>query len=345
MDLRERTFDRMRKSIAGEKCDAHSAFLYYTYPFYHNVTGIPLDKYFHDPATQLEIQLEVLDQLDGVGNPQPDVGSVAEASSFGAPVRFDAEGFISVHEIDGLESEEDIEELKFSGIRGDNYMKVALETLEYFVAHTPSRYKVNPPIVMGPFTVGSQMYGTGDFCMATLEDPDMVETFLDKIIDAEIEYIKEMEKIMGGKLGHILMCDDISSFLSPGVYREFVLPTYERVFAEFPNCQRWLHNDAKAKHLATIIAEESGFQAWQYGPCMTPAEAAELTKGKITMFGGLAPLDLAGYSVEETEEVCNRVIDEFNGNSRMVLGTMGSVNQVPIPNLRKVLEVADSRKI
>ena len=57
------------------------------------------------------------------------------------------------------------------------------------------------------------------------------------------------------------------------------------------------------------------------------------------------PMELAKMTVEETEAECNRVIDEFNGNSKMVLGTMGSVNQVPIPNLLKVLEVCDNRKI
>lgn len=342
MGLRERTFERLRKSIAGEKCDAHAAFSYYTYPFYHSVTGVPLDTYFHDPKVQLETQLAVLDQLEGVGNPAPDVGSVAEASSFGAPVRFDAEGFISVHSM-GIEDEDDVAGIQTSGPYGENYMKVALETLEYFAAHTPKHYKVNPPIVMGPFTVASQLCGTSEFCIATLEDPEMVEALLDKVIDAEVRYMKEMEKILGS-LNHILVCDDISAFLSAAGFQEFVMPTYDRLFAEFPNTQRWLHNDAKAKHLAPYISQ-CGFKAWQHGTCLNPREAAELTEGKVTMLGGLAPLELAKYSVEETEEVCNKVLDQFAGNSRMVLGAMGSVNQVPIENLLKVMHVCDERKI
>ena len=342
MSLRERTFERLKKSINGEALDAHGVFNFYTYPFYHEVTKVPLDQYFSDPKLQLDIQVEVLDRLEGVGNPCPDVGSVAESNSFGAPIHFDAEGFISVSDM-GIEDEDDVAELNFKGVRGGEYMNFCLETLEYMVGHCPDRYRVNPPIVMGPFTVASQMCGPQEFCVATLEDPDMVEALLDKVIDAEVQYMKEMEKILGS-LHHILVCDDISAFLSANGFEEFVKGTYDRLFAEFPNTQRWLHNDANAKHLAKFIPD-CGFKAWQYGPCMTGPEAAELTRNEVTLLGGFKPLELAKWSVEETEERTNKLIDEFAGNPRLVISAMGSVNQVPIENLLKVLHVADERKI
>lgn len=342
MGLRERTFERLRKSIEGEKTDAHGVFYYYTYPFYHSATNVPLDQYFSNPKIQMDTQLSVLDRLEGVGNLTPDVGSVAESSSFGAPVRFDAEGFISVHDL-GLEDEDDVAALQFSGVHGDNYMKVGLETLEYFVAHAPSGYQVNPLNVMGPFTVAAQLCGPQNACVATLEDPDMLEMLLDTVIDAEVQYMKEMEKILG-HLDHILIADDISAFLSTNGFKEFVADTYQRLFAEFPNTERWLHNDANAKHLAPFIAG-CGFKAWQYGPCMTTQEASELTKNEITLFGGFKPLELQKLSLEETIEDTNKLIDSFAGNSRQVISTQGSVNQVSPEKLLAILRVADERKI
>ena len=45
--LKERNAERLRKSIAGEKADGHAVFNYYTYPFFHAVTKVPLNEYFH----------------------------------------------------------------------------------------------------------------------------------------------------------------------------------------------------------------------------------------------------------------------------------------------------------
>ena len=341
-NLRERNFERLRKSIAGEKCDAHACFKYYTYPFYHEVTKVPLHDYFHNPKLQLETQLAVLDQLEGVGNPMPDVGSVAEASALGGIVKFDGAGFISVHET-GIEDEEDVMQIKPADPYGDNYMKVALETLEYFVANTPKEYKVNAPCLMGPFTVAAQLRGISDFCMDTIADPELVDALLDKVIDAEIKYLKEMEKILGN-LSHVLVCDDLSAFLGEKDYRRLIIPTYDRIFAEFPDTQRWYHNDATTNHIAADVAK-GGIRAWQYGPCMTPAEAAEKTNGEVTLLGGLHPIQLANYSVSETEEACHKLIDEYKGNSRQVISAGGSINQVPVENLLTLFRVADERKI
>ena len=85
--------------------------------------------------------------------------------------------------------------------------------------------------------------------------------------------------------------------------------------------------------------------AWQYHPSITPQEALALTDNKVTLLGGLNPVELAGLTVDQTIENCNEVIDSFQGNSRCVLAAGGSINQVPIENLRAMFRVADERKI
>lgn len=340
--LRERNFERLRRSIAGEACDAHACFNYYTYPFYYAVTGVDLKEYFHNPKLQLDTQLEVLEKLERCGNPAPDVGSVAEASSLGGVIKFGEGGFISVHE-SGIEDIDDVMRIKPGNPYDDNYMRVALETLEYMVNHVPKEYRVNPPCLMGTFTVAAQLRGISDFCADIIEDPEMVEALLEVVQEAQIRYLKEQEKILGS-LHHVLVCDDLSAFLSEEDYRKWVLPCYDRVFAEFPNTQRWYHNDANTVHLASAVPD-GGMRAWQYGPCLKPQEAAALTQNRLTLLGGLNPLQLAKCSVAETEELCNRVLDEFAGNPRLVLSAEGSVNEVPVENLLAMLRVADQRKI
>lgn len=341
--LKERNAERLRKSIAGEKTDAHAVFNFYTYPYFQSVTKVDLHEYFHNPKACMEAQLQGLDVLDGCGNLVPDMGAVAETSALGGKVRFDDHGFISVEPAE-IEELEDILAIKPGDPYGDNYMRRALETLEYMVQNCPEGYKVNPHAIMGPFTVGAQLRGISDFCADTIAEPEMVEAMLDLVIETQINFMHAQEKILGEPLHHILVCDDLSAFLSPAAYEEFILPSYEKLFAEFPNTQRWLHNDSTARHIAHMIPK-GGMVAWQYHPSITPEDALKLTDNKVTLLGGLNPVELAGLTEEQTVEKCKAVLESFGGNPRCVLAAGGSINQVPIANLRAMFRVADEYKI
>lgn len=341
--LKERNEERLRKSINGEKTDCHAVFHYYTFPFFHAATHVNLKDYFHNPAICMESQQEAFEMLDGCGNFVPDMGPVAETSALGGKVRFDEHGFISVAP-SGIEELEDVLALKPGDPYGDNYMCRALETLEYMVDHCPEGYIVNPHVVMGPFTVGAQLCGISDFCANTIADPDMVDAVLDLVIETQIRFLHAQETILGRPLHHVLVCDDLSAFLGAETYQKLILPSYDKLFAEFPNTKRWLHNDAKARHVAHLIPE-GGMVAWQYHPSISPQDALQLTDRKVTLLGGLNPVELAGLSVEETIQKCNEVIDSFNGDPRCVLAAGGSINEVPIENLRAMFRVADERHI
>lgn len=344
--LRERNFRRLRESIAGEKSDGHAVFNFYTFPYFRAVTGVDLDDYFHNPEVTLKCQIEGLDLVEGIGNPLPDMGAVAEASGLGGVIAFDDNGFISAHpnpRIAEAETAADLDWLEPGDPYGDNYMGQALKTLQYMVDHCPENYRVNPHPVMGPYTVGSTIRGISEFAMDTLMEPDLVNKILDVVVETQVRFMKAQQKILGS-LHHILVADDLSAFISEESYREFVLPRYHQMFEEFPATQRWLHNDSTARHVAPAIAD-SGMVAWQYLPEIEPMEALELTRGKVTLLGGLSPLELAGWSEEETYQKCTDVLKSFNGNTKCVLAAGGSVNQVPIPNLKAMFRAADDYKI
>lgn len=344
--LREKNSRRLRQSIAGEKSDAHGVFNFYTFPFFQAVTGVKLDEYFHNPQVTLQCQIEALEKLDGIGNPLPDLGSVAEASGLGGKVVFDDSGFISVQPnpaIAAVTEASELDWLKPGDPYGDNYMRQALETLQYMVDHCPKGYRVNPHPIMGPFTVGANLRGISDFCADTIAEPDLVNTILDVVIETQIRFMHAQEKILGS-LHHILVADDLSSFLSEPAYRTFILPGYEKLFKEFPNTQRWLHNDSTARHIASVIPE-SGMVAWQYHPSISPPDALELTKGEVTLLGGLNPLDLQNWTVDETYNNCIEVLKSFKGNSKCVLAAGGSINQVPIENTKAMFKAADDFRL
>lgn len=341
--MRDRTFDRLKKSIAGEPTDRHAVFLYYTYPFFQNVTGMDLMEYYHNPKFMMEIQQEVFGMLDNCGSFQPDTGAVAECSGLGGEIQFDPHGFISVKKME-IDTLEDAMAVKPGDPWGDNYMRRGLETFQYMLEHAPENIKVNPPMIHGPFTVAAQLRGISQLCEDTILEPEIVEALLDAATETSIRYMKEAEKIMGKPLHHILVGDDVSAFLSKNQYREWILPTYEKIFKEFPNSQRWLHNDANAAHLFAEI-KDGGWDAWQYAPSIDPMEALEGSEGKVTLMGGLNPVELQKLTPEETYGKCMEVLKSFKGNSKLVLGPGGSVNQIPVENLKAIFRAADDFEI
>ncbi|GAA0181293.1 hypothetical protein SH2C18_38470 [Clostridium sediminicola] len=344
--LRERNFRRLKQSIVGEKSDGHAVFNYYTYPFFQAVTGVKLDDFFHKPEVTLECQVEALEKIDGIGDLVPDMGSVAVASGLGGIVKFDDQGYISVHpnpRIAEAETVEDLDWLKPGDPYGDNYMRQALETLQYMVEHCPKGYRVNPHAVQGSFTTAANIRGISDCCADTLVEPEIVNRILDVVVETQIRFMKAQEKILGS-LHHILVGDDLSAFLSEPTYREFILPRYQQMFKEFPNTQRWLHNDSTARHVAPAIGD-SGMVAWQYHPDISPHDALELTKGKVSLLGGLSPLDLQKWTADETYDKCIEVLKSFEGNNKCVLAAGGSINQVPLENLKAMFKAADDYKI
>jgi hypothetical protein len=56
-------------------------------------------------------------------------------------------------------------------------------------------------------------------------------------------------------------------------------------------------------------------------------------------------LELQAWDAEETYRKCTEVLKSFGGNNRCVLAAGGSVNQVPIANLKAMFKAADDYKI
>lgn len=337
--LRQRTFERLRKAINGEDMDRHAAFHYYTYPFYQNATGVELDSYFHCPKVMFDTQAQTLEQMQWCGNFAPDTGAVAECSALGGRVVFDQHGFISVKPAPA-NTLEDLVRLQPGDPYGENYMRVALEALEYMCAHAPDGIGVNPPFVQGPVTIAAQLRGISDFCMDTILDEELVDELLEITTETVINYLRAIEKTMGKPLGHILIADDLSSFLSEKMFWRFVQPAYQKLFAAFPQAQAWLHNDAKAGHIISAIAN-SGFRAWQFAPSLDMDEVAEKSEGKIALIGGLSPLKMQNVSPQQMYDEAIETLRKFKGNKRCVLSAGGSLNQVSVENALMMLRAAD----
>lgn len=313
--------------------------LFFNYPFINSLTGVPLSKYFNDAKTMMNAQIQAYEMLNIDPVISPDFGTVLETGALGGCIRFDNSGYPVVYPAK-IATIEDVKHLKVIDPYNGGYLTKALEMLSFMKANAPRKCKVNPIMTIGPFTVAAQLQGISDFCLNIYDDPDMVKMLLDIIVESEIIYLKEQEKILGS-LDCILIGDDISSFVSEELYREFVMPTYEKIYNQFPYTKRWLHNDANAGHLAGAIAD-CGFELWHVGDCIDIVKACQGARYKVKVVGNLSPTKcLKDGTVDSVSKASEQLIERFDKCDKYILSAGGYISfGTPLENVLAMIRVA-----
>ena len=152
--------------------------------------------------------------------------------------------------------------------------------------------------------------------MALYEFPDEMHELIDCITQFELDFAAELCKYV--KPDAIFHHDDwgtqISTFMSPDMFREFYKPAYEKIYGYYKAHGVELvihHSDSYA---ATLVPDmiDMGIDIWQ--GVMTSNNIPELIKqygGKISFMGGIdsASVDFPGWTREiianEVERACS----------------------------------------
>ncbi|MHB9106631.1 MAG: uroporphyrinogen decarboxylase family protein [Armatimonadota bacterium] len=94
-----------------------------------------------------------------------------------------------------------------------------------------------------PFTAAVLLRGP-DFLLDIEDQPELAKAFLDRLTDNWLAVRRAQCELMGEVPGPaVWLADDFSGFLKPGPFREFVLPTYARIYAEMGATYRALHSE------------------------------------------------------------------------------------------------------
>ena len=142
--------------------------------------------------------------------------------------------------------------------------------------------------------------------MAFYESPDEMHELIDCITQFELDYAAEVCKYMKpeGLFHHDDWGSQISTFLSPDMFREFIKPAYMKIYHYYKDHGVQLivhHSDSYA---ATLVPDmiDMGIDVWQ--GVMRTNDIPALIKqygGQITFMGGIdsATVDYEGWTEEE----------------------------------------------
>lgn len=161
------------------------------------------------------------------------------------------------------------------------------------------------------------------------DEPEALHELIDFITDWEIEYGKELMKHM--KPDAIFHHDDWgsqkSSFISPAMFEEFILPAYKKVYGYFKDqgCLIVHHSDSYAANLVPYMID-MGIDIWQ--GVMSTNNIPELIKkygGQITFMGGIdnGIIDRADWTEEKVIKYVEQVCRENGTKYFIPCTTMG----------------------
>jgi uroporphyrinogen-III decarboxylase len=209
------------------------------------------DDYFTNPAAMLEYQetkigrhLSTLDD-DYIPNLMPWYGTVVVPSAIGGRVAFQR-GMDPAVAGTFVNCPEDIPKLEPPDPLRDGLMPLVLETIRYFRQH--SSLPVAFTDAQGPLNIALTLCGVENFFLWTHDYPSLAHYLMDFATEVLISWIRVQKEAAGQPrcggafphstllppgFGGVSISDDDCGLMSPGLYREFVVPYNSRVFRAF----------------------------------------------------------------------------------------------------------------
>ena len=160
------------------------------------------------------------------------------------------------------------------------------------------------------------LMGMEDCMINFYEEPEEMKALIEFITDVEMEFAHVMVEKVG--IEAILHHDDFgsarSTFLSPAMFDEFILPAYKKIYGYYKENNILIihHNDGYG---ATLVPEliELGVDIWQgVVPENDLTACLEKADGKLTFMGEIESrvLDVPGWTPEmvaaEVERACRK---------------------------------------
>jgi uroporphyrinogen decarboxylase len=187
-----------------------------------------------------------------------------------------------------------------------------------------NNHQIRFAISRGPLNIASFLMGTTEFMMSLAMNPEEAQQLLDKItvfICDWIVYQKECFPSIDG----IFVLDDIIGFVGEDEFRQFVIPSFKKIFSSIDAKANFLHNDAQGLITARFL-KEMGINMFNFSFEHTMGEIRKLAGPDAILIGNIPPRDvLAAGTSEQVKEAVNKAMSEINDHSNIIWSCGGGM--------------------
>ena len=161
--------------------------------------------------------------------------------------------------------------------------------------------------IAGPFTMANVMYGTAEYMVLLVKQPDLAMQLLDYATEISIQIFKLLRE-RGADIAFIAEPCASGNMLSPKMMKKFVVPGYERLMSELDYKYYIAHIcGGSLKRVPTV--RDAGLNAFSCDYAVDLDTALTDGEGKLVIFGNMDPAGtvLMGTPEEVYEEACGRI--------------------------------------
>ncbi len=198
-----------------------------------------------------------------------------------------------------------------------------------------NEYFVAPFIAPGVFEQSHYLLEITNCLTAFYTNPDEMHEIIDMIADWEVRLAEQVCKYL--KPDALFHHDDWgsqkSSFISPAMFEEFLLPAYKKIYGYYKDhgVQCIIHHsDSYGENLVPFMID-MGMDVWQ--GCMSTNNIGEIIKkygDKLTIMGGIdnGIVDREDWSREVIHDEVFRVCSEYGSKHFIPCTTMGEPGSI-----------------
>ena len=200
---------------------------------------------------------------------------------------------------------------------GDGRTRVHLDAAALLVAASPQTPVLGG--LIGPFSLAARLFGVAETLEATLSEPAVILSLLERVTPFLIGYALELRRL--GAAG-VVMAEPVAGLLSPRGLARFSTPFVKRVVdaAQDPTFAIVLHNcGAKIVHLDRIL--ESGAEFYHFGAPMDLPAALARVDGRVVICGNLDPTFIHAGPPSAVRAGAKRLLAAAAGNRAWHPGT------------------------
>lgn len=260
-----------------------------------------------------------------------------EAEAFGSPVHYSEDEVPTIHAA-LVHDEDEADELEIPEVgagRTGECIKGIRKACELIT---------DRPVfagIIGPYSLAGRLLDMTEIMILCYEEPEMVETVLEKVTEFLCEYAKAFKE--AGANG-IMMAEPAAGLLSPNLIREFSTP-YVNKIREAVEDDEFLviyHNCGNVEPLMEQMLEVDA-QAYSFGNAIDIEKALEVIPQDRLVIGNIDPAGiLRNATPDVVKEETEKLLARCSKYSNFVLSSGCDIPPVtPLENLDAFFEAAE----
>lgn len=324
--MKNKAWEDLVKMIEGKKLNYQPAGFIIDSPWIPGWYGISNIDYYASDENWVKANIKAINLfpdawfLPGFWS---EYGMCTEPSAFGARMIWLEKNL--PHAEKTLHGVEDIASMPQPNIKTDGLLPFVINRLRISEQEiNKSGSQIRFAIARGPLNIASFLMGTTEFMMSLAMNPDEAQHLIDKITTYICEWIAYQKECFPSIEG-IFVLDDIIGFVGEDEFRQFVIPSFKKIFSSIDAKAKFLHNDAQGLITARFL-KEMGINMFNFSFEHTMGEIRELAGPEVILVGNIPPRDvMAAGTPAQVKDAVKKAMNEIKDHSNIIWSVGGGM--------------------